>query len=233
MRRAAFVTAVTESLRDQIAALVPERSADVIAMGVDVDRFAPSPGRAKGGGPLRVVSVARLNYVKGHVYFLDAMARLVAEGVDLSYDIAGAGPHEGEIRAHVEALSLQDRVRLLGAISEDAVVDLLRGADVFALTSFGQGEAAPVAVMEAMACGLPVICSRIGGTGAMIEDGVDGLLVAQRDVGSILAALRRLAVEPGFRAEIGAAARRSALARFDYRVKAGQLRAAIEAAQSS
>jgi glycosyltransferase involved in cell wall biosynthesis len=84
--------------------------------------------------------------------------------------------------------------------------------------------------MEAMACGLPVICSRIGGTGAMIADGVDGLLVPQRDPAAIAAAIARLDDDPRLRRRIGAAARRTAEARFDYRALAERLGAEIRKA---
>jgi len=226
MRRAAFITAVTEPLRDQIAAIAPDRDARVIPMGVDVDRFLPSSA-PRHDRAMRIVSIARLNYVKGHVHVLEAMARLRAEGAALCYDIAGSGPYEAEIRARIEALGLGDVAVLHGSLSEQAVLALLRDADVFALASFGQGEAAPVAVMEAMACGVPVICSRIGGTGAMIVDGEDGFLTPQQDVDAIAAALRRLAEDPALRARIGGAAREAAVRRFDYRMKAAELADAI------
>ena len=105
---------------------------------------------------------------------------------------------------------------MLGQIGEDRVLDLLRRADLFALTSVGKGEAAPVSVMEAMACGLPVICSAIGGTPDMIEDGVDGFLTGQEDVDAIAAALGRLAAEPDLVRAMSAAARASAMAKFSH-----------------
>jgi glycosyltransferase involved in cell wall biosynthesis len=230
MTHAAFVTAVTAPLRDQIEAAAPGRDALVISMGVDADRFAPSAPRKSDDGSLHAVSIARLNYVKGHVYFLEAMARLVGEGLDIRYTIAGDGPHRAEVVAAITRLGLDDRVTMAGSISEDTVVSLLQSADVFALTSFGKGEAAPVAVMEAMACGAPVICSRIGGTADMIVDGEDGFLTPQQDVDAIATALERLARDPALRARIGAAARAAALARFDYRAKARALCDALRAA---
>ena len=84
-------------------------------------------------------------------------------------------------------------------------------------------DSAPVAVMEAMACGLPPICSIIGGTPDMITDGVDGFLVPQEDVAAIAAATRTLATDPDRRAAMGAAARATALRAFDHRVNAQKL----------
>jgi glycosyltransferase involved in cell wall biosynthesis len=77
--------------------------------------------------------------------------------------------------------------------------------------------------MEAMSCGLPPICSIIGGTADMIEDGTDGFLVPQEDVATITAATRKLATDPALRARMGAAARQSAQTHFDHRANALKL----------
>ena len=230
MARAALVTAVTRPLAAQIAQAAPGRVAPVIWMGVDMDRFAPPEAPKARGGALHAVAIARLNLVKGHRFFLEAMARARAEGIDIRCTIAGEGPYRAELEREIVAFGLSDHVTLLGAVSQDRVRTLLQEADLLALTSVGQGEAAPVAVMEAMACGLPVICSRIGGTTDMIDDGVNGILVDQKDVDGIHAALVRLAREDGLADRISAAARDHARAVFDYRAKALQLREAIVAA---
>lgn len=225
--RASFAVAVTRPLVEQIAR-VSDTKTHEISMGVDVERFTPAPARPDAhAGPLRAISVTRLNRMKGHAFFLEAMARLVAEGIDIQYSIAGEGPHREEIEATIRRLGLDERVRLLGAVSDERVLDMLHRSDVLVLSSHLQGEAAPVAVMEAMACGLPVICSRIGGTPDMIEDGVDGLLVAQRDIDALAQATRLLASDPLERARLGLAARQTACRKFDYRIKAAQLAAAI------
>lgn len=140
------------------------------------------------------------------------------------------GPYKPEIEAEIARLSLNDAVTLTGAVPEEQVLAALRAADVLVLSSFGQGEAAPVAVMEAMATGCPVICSRIGGTADMIRDGEDSYLVAQEDVAAITARLAELATNPDQHARISAAARQSAVANFDYRARAAQLKDAISAA---
>lgn len=227
--RAAFVSAVTRPLAEEIRAVRADVPAPVIMMGVDTDRFRPAP-RGPRPGPFEVVSVARLNPTKGHRFFLRALAALRDRGgPGIRYRIAGDGPAEADIRAEIETLCLGDRVEMLGALSEDRVLALLQGADALALTSIGQGEAAPVAVMEAMACGLPVISSIIGGTPDMIEDGVDGLLVPQQDVTAIAGALEHLVSDPDAAARIGAAARETALEKFGYRANAAKLLAQIRA----
>ncbi|MHA6325518.1 glycosyltransferase [Roseivivax sp. CAU 1753] len=228
---ATLVTTVTRPLRDEVLAVAPGRHVPVITMGVETARFAADRTDRPDGAPVEFLSVSRLNPVKGHVFFLQALRRLVDEGHALRYTIAGSGPAEGAIRAEIARLGLQDHVAMVGPLSQDAVRDALQAADVFVLTSFGHGEAAPVAVMEAMAAGLPVICSRIGGTADMIADGEDGLLVAQRDVDAIGDAARRLCVDAGLRQRIGVAARARAQRDFDTAATARALWDAIGAAR--
>jgi glycosyltransferase involved in cell wall biosynthesis len=224
---ACFVSAVTRPLAAEIAAVAPGLRAPVIMMGVDTDDFLPpEPARLRpDGAPFRFVSVARLNMTKGHRFVLRAMAALAAEVPDLQveYRIVGEGPARDEIAAEIAALGLSASAHLDGSRSEDEVRAILADADALALTSVGEGEAAPVAVMEAMAMGVPVIVSRIGGTPDMIVDGVDGILVRQEDVAAIAGAIRRLASDPAAAQAMGAAARRSAVERFDYRVNAALL----------
>lgn len=224
--RARFVQAVTRPLREEILTVSPKARVPVITMGVDTARFRPASDA--GRAVPQFVSIARLNMTKGHVFFLRAMRQVLDQGYELTYAIAGDGPARDMIQTEVAALGLEAEVRFLGAISQDEVLQVLQGADGFVLTSFGHGEAAPVAVMEAMAVGLPVICSRIGGTADMITDGVDGLLVAQQDVSAIGNALRKLVEDPALRRRIGEAARTRAVAQFDARATARQLLSSLD-----
>lgn len=226
---AAFCVGVTAPLTDEIRRIYPG-PVHLIPMGVDVARFRPR-GDARPERPLTVVTVARLNWTKGHRFVLAAMARARDRGLAVRYLIAGDGPYRAALEGEIAELDLGAQVELLGQIGEDAVLDLLARADVFALTSVGQGEAAPVSVMEAMACGLPVICSAIGGTPDMIEDGTDGFLVAQEDVAAIEAALVRLAAAPDLGAAMAQAARAAAVARFSHVTSAARLLEAVAAAQ--
>lgn len=223
MAGASFVSAVTaplqKSLRAEISATQPY---PVIWMGVDTDRFKPEPAlRAKRpSGRFDVITVARLNNTKGHRFFLRAMAELRASGIDIHYRIAGEGPERAAIETEIEVLGLGEHVTLLGSVDESVVLSLMQSADALALTSIKKGEAAPVAIMEAMSCGLPAICSIIGGTPDMIKDGVDGFLVPQEDVDAIREATRILATDPARRTGMGAAARQTAQEKFDHRVNA-------------
>jgi glycosyltransferase involved in cell wall biosynthesis len=225
MGRAAFVVAVTRPLQRQVCDHMGWDESRVLLcwMGVNTDIFTPSAAAENEADPLRVVTVARLNATKGHLFALEAIRNLKLLGVRCRYKIVGDGPHGNALVRNVAELGLESDVEFTGSLSEPEVRDALLGSQVFVLPSFGLGEAAPVSVMEAMACGLPVICSRIGGTADMITTGVDGFLVGQRDTGEIEAAIRLLASDSATRRRISLAARQRAIEQFDYRICAQRL----------
>lgn len=234
MARAVVVSCVTRPLREQVrrATGLPDEQLPVVWMGVNTDAFRLVCPRPKGVRCLKLLTVARLNVTKGHVYALQALREAIDRGCDLVYEIVGEGPHRAEIEAEVARLQLSDRVSLVGTLGEAEVLDRLRKADVFVLPSFGFGEAAPVSVMEAMACELPVVASVIGGTPDMITDGTDGILVTQCNVRALADAFVRLHADPTLCERLGRAARARAVDQFDYKRTAGALCAAIAAALS-
>jgi len=229
MARATFVSTDGPHLREQILEatdLPPER---IIPnwMGLDTERFRDA-GRAPGEpGRVRLLSVARLNHSKGHRYALAAMRRVLDEGFDLRYILVGEGPDRAHVEHEVRELGISDRVELKGTCSEAEILDELNRADVFVLPSIGIGEAGPISLMEAMACGLPAVVSIIGATPHMITDGVDGILVPQADVDGLATAFRRLAESPEERRRLGTAARQRATVQFDIRQTAARIREAI------
>ncbi len=229
MAGAKLVAAVTRPLQRDVQEQVgvPAERTALLWMGVDTDAFRADGSRAYEPNRLHLVTVARLNETKGHVHALAAMRTALDRGCDIRYTIAGEGPHRKAIEAKIEELRLGDRVEMTGTMSEGAVRAQLQRADAFVLPSFGLGEAAPVSVMEAMACGLPVVVSIIGGTPDMIADGVDGLLIPQQDEPKLADAFIRLARDPEERRRLGRAARARAVSAFDARQTARRLLEAI------
>ena len=228
--RASFVACVTRPLQDQVrkATGLPVTRVPLLCMGVDTARFRDVGARRAVPGALTILTVARLNPAKGHRFALQALAKVLKTGVDAQFLIAGEGPERQNIETEIGRLELRDRVKMLGNLSEDEILSLLQVSDALVLSSNGAGEAAPVSVMEAMACGLPVVCSRIGGTADMIADGVDGFLVEQEDVGGIAARLIQLARDVELRHRMGLEARARAIKEFDCRPLAARLVKLIE-----
>jgi glycosyltransferase involved in cell wall biosynthesis len=113
--------------------------------------------------------------------------------------IVGDGPGADNLRAQVKALDIESRVRMPG--NQDDVVPWLRAFDVFALPSYAN-EGVPQAIMQAMACGLPVVSTPVGSIDELVRDGDTGLFVPPRDVPALRAALERLRADPGLRSSL-------------------------------
>jgi len=183
----------------------PGEKVEVVYNAVDVERAAVDapPGlREKLGGsetrPL-VLTPARLNPQKGHRVLLEA----VAEVPDALFLLAGDGPERAPLEAEAERLGVADRVRFLGR--REDVPQLLAACDVFALPSLYEGSS--LAVLEAMAAGIPIVSSAIGGTDELIDDGRSGLLVPPGDAKALAAALRQLLGDAELRRDLADRAR--------------------------
>jgi glycosyltransferase involved in cell wall biosynthesis len=125
--------------------------------------------------------------------------------------IVGEGPDRPRLEQEIRALGVTERVRLVGERYD--VPQLLAEADVFALSSASEGM--PVSVLEAMAAGLPVVSSRVGGVPELVVDGETGILVRPGDASALAAALSSLIADPAERRRLGAAGRARAEERFD------------------
>ena len=151
-------------------------------------------------GIVRILSVGSLLEVKGHRYLIEACSLLGAKGVDFLCEIIGEGPLLSELKLQIFKSNLRQRVVLAGGMSRDAVADQLARTDIFILPSVraarGSREGIPVALMEAMAAGLPVVASRISGIPELVKDGRTGLLVMPRDSHGIARAIEVLINDP-------------------------------------
>jgi glycosyltransferase involved in cell wall biosynthesis len=229
MQCATFVAAAARPMEREIVDVVglSEHRVCTCWMGVETDLMVP-PSHKEPSISFNITTVARLNRAKGHENVLRAMALLVREGLDIRYAIVGTGPYESSLKRIVLELGLLDRVEFTGTLGEDEVKAVLHRSDAFVLASVGLGEASPVAVMEAMSIGLPVICSLIGGTAQMITDGVDGFLVEKHDIDGIASRLRLLVSSQELRKRLGIAARLRAVNTFDVSRTAAKLLKQIE-----
>jgi glycosyltransferase involved in cell wall biosynthesis len=188
---------------------VESTSIAVIPNGVNLAAYA-HPGRAR---PLRtVITVANLRPEKCHEVLLSAAASLTHQYPALRFQIVGAGPGRAALEQLTAVLGLGGHVEFLG--HREDVPSLLAAADAFVLPS--RSEAFPNGAIEAMAAGLPVIASAVGGLPDLIEDGRTGILVPPGDAPALAAALRSLIDDP-LRAEaIGLAARAEVRQRYSF-----------------
>jgi colanic acid/amylovoran biosynthesis glycosyltransferase len=232
IRSATFVACISDYCRAQLMKLVEPRHWDklsVVRCGLDFDRLPDrdlgeelagrddADGRAP--GPLRVLSVGRLVADKGQLLLVQAVAALRARGVDVTLTLVGDGPDRGALTDAVRRLGIGESVLLAGAVDQGRLPELYLSSDVFCMPSFAEG--LPVVLMEAMAHGLPVIATRIAGVSELVQDGVNGAVVAAGRVDLIVDALARLAADPELRARWGAAGRHGV--RDDHDIRASAL----------
>jgi len=182
----------------------------VIPNGVDLDEFehALPVTRYRDGIP-NILFVGRLENRKGVMYALKAYRQLRKRGVNCRLLLAGAGPQEREVRRYIATRRLQG-VELLGRISEEDKVRYFATADVYVSPATGQ-ESMGVVLLEALAAGLPIVCSDIHGYKGVVRRGEQALLVPPRDVHALTEALARLLLDPDLRARMGASARERAI----------------------
>lgn len=225
---AKFIACVTDALckqvREQVPGLADPR---LIRMGIELDASNHKGTEWSAPRMLKIVTVARLNAMKGHRHAIAAVGELINRGFQVHYDIIGDGEHFGEIARSIAEAGLQQHVTMLGAIANDQIGKRLADYDAYVLPSIGLGEAAPVAVMEAMSIGIPVICSIIGGTPEMIRHEETGFLFAQGDEAALADILGHLAEDPALRQRVGRAGQAHAHAHFLTSVSAADLAGCI------
>jgi colanic acid/amylovoran biosynthesis glycosyltransferase len=213
LRRADVVICNSDFTRSQLMRLADPKQWNklrVVRCGVDSRRFAPPPRRLA-GGPLRVLTVARLVRAKGHAVLLEALASLRDEGIETVTSFVGDGPERERLERLARELRLE--VRFTGAVGHDELPAYYDDAQVFCLPTLDEGLG--VVLLEAMASGLPVVSSRLMGVPEVVRDGESGLLVSPGRSDELEDALRRLAGAPELREQMGRTGRKMAVEDFD------------------
>lgn len=167
-----------------------------IPNGVDTRRFYPNASH-KGG--TKIIFVGRLIFNKGPQFLVDVIPEVLKHQPAARFEIVGDGPLRRKLEARVRNQGLNDHIRFLG--QRDDVERLLAEADIFARPSLLEGM--PLTVLEAMACGLPVIATPVGGTTELVKDGVNGYLVEPGDRRQLAERLCALLADKDLRLEMG------------------------------
>jgi len=204
---ASFVVMISEYNKRFVSEKVGEQSSDkmrVIHCGVDLDYFTRSAEKTHNDS-FCILCVASLREVKGHRYLLEACRYLKDSKMTFVCHLVGEGQLRHEIEKQIADLNLTDMVIMHGALPRQEVIKLMQQADVMVLSSIqasqGEREGIPVVLMEAMACELPVIASRISGIPELVANGKTGILVSPGNSRAIAESLQKLRAEPenGFR----------------------------------
>jgi glycosyltransferase involved in cell wall biosynthesis len=190
-QRAAGIVAVARALRDRLVALgVPRERIEVLRNGVDLEFFRETDRantrRRLGFRRTTLLSVGNLLPLKGH----DLAVRALALLPDADLIIVGDGPERGRLGALVAELKLGDRVSFAGALAQEDLREYYGSADALVLASSREGW--PNVLLESMACGTPVIASRVGGTPEVVAAPEAGELMAERTAEALARAVRGL-----------------------------------------
>ena len=230
-RRVSGLLAHSHEIRDELVSLgVSVERITLSHSGIWVAQVAnpneyPTGDRHRGAATdssFTVVCVGRLHEMKGQRHLIEAMRLLPSESLVRTV-LAGDGPDRDELR-RLAAASLRE-IEFAGEVSHDTLVQLLHRADLFVLPSVslaGQRESTPTALLEAMAAGLPIVTTPSGGIKDIIKDGVNGIVVPERDADALAKAVARLASDSKMRSEMAARNRLEAAA-FDWSTVAGNI----------
>lgn len=241
LRRARFVSCISQWHRAFYAAIAPADASrfQVIRCGVDVDAWRVAPARTHPpDAPFEILTLCRLVEKKGVDTLLRALHLLrQTPGRPWRLTIAGTGPAEDDLRRLARELHCDDAVQWLGAVDNQAVPALLAQSDLFALPckqdAQGDRDGIPVVLMEAMACGLPVISGDLDAIRELIRDGVNGHLIDGRDPAALADRLRQLACDPTLARRLALAGRARVEEEFALALNVDRLERALAASGAS
>jgi glycosyltransferase involved in cell wall biosynthesis len=233
---ARFVVTISDFNRALVERLYGRAAAEktlVIPCGVDPRLFRPRERRRR-DGVFRVACVAGLRDYKGHRFLVEACALLARRGVPVHATLVGDGPERAAVEAQLAAEGLEGHIELLGNQPQDRIRAVLDAVDAVVLPSVrtpqGMMDGIPVALMEAMAAGIPVVSTNVSGIPELVVDGETGLIAPEQDATALAAALERLHRDPALARRLAAAGRRHVLRRFNLVANAARLRAQLAAA---
>jgi glycosyltransferase involved in cell wall biosynthesis len=237
MRAARFVVTCTDANREHLLKVEPRAKVHCVYHGLNAE-FAELLGAAGGAarpsvkkeGRLRALGVGRLVEKKGFDVLVEACGILRRREVPFEAVIVGErGEHEAEIRRRIEALNLGDSIRLAGPLEQERLLEEYRSAGVFCLPcrvlDNGDRDGIPNVLVEAMACGLPVVTTHVSGIPEIIKDGVNGQLVPPDDPAALADALLRIDADRQLARRLSIQARATVRERFDGDRFAAQLAA--------
>jgi glycosyltransferase involved in cell wall biosynthesis len=208
LAHAAAIIATTEELRARAARLNPR--VQVIPNGVDTGLFTPGQRARRGAGPRRILYVGRLSPEKNLETVVAATASLGAPAI---VTMVGVGPLRDPLEAQARAHGVL--IELPGVVDQRRLPDVYRSADVFVLASFTEGH--PKVLLEAMACGVPVVASDCPGNRSLVENGRTGLLFDPRRPDELAACLERVLDDEALALRLGQAGRALVESRYDLR----------------
>ena len=227
LRDCRWLVTCTAANREHLGALAPDpHRVELLYHGLDFDRFpcpphaTPDADGSDACAPVVILSVGRAVEKKGYDDLLEALARL-PPGLSWRFEHVGGGGDLDGLTKQAQALGLSERITWLGPLTQDAVLERYRRSDLFVLASRiandGDRDGLPNVLMEAQSQGVACLATRVSAIPELIEDGVTGSLVDERDVPGLARELERLILDPQRRTVLGRAGQRRVRERFHFR----------------
>ena len=212
LKYAKFIACISHYCRSQV--MLFSESQDwhklkVVHCGIDFNHYQAiqAPSDKTSDTPVKLIYVGRLAHEKGVSVLIRSLIKLKQEGVAYELTLVGDGPERRELEKLVASQGLQANIIFHGYADQNTVRQKLLASDIFVLPSFAEG--VPVSFMEAMASGVPVVGTNVGGVSELIEHGVTGLVVPPADEASLKLAINRYINDPDLRQQVRLAARMS------------------------
>lgn len=226
-KRAAGVTACSPELYQAALQLGAPAETRLLLWGANPNKFSPSQRTQEARimfsanqGQLLIVALGRMVYKKGFATLIAAMPSILDEFPNANFLLGGEGLLKQQLSQKAAALGISDRVSFPGDIQWDRVPELLASADIFVLPSqrdeYGNSDALPTVLLEAMSSGVAVVASDIGAISLVLEDGKTGLIVPPGEPTALAQAILTLATDSDRRASMGEAARQAVIERFNW-----------------
>lgn len=218
---AAFVVTCTGHNKEYLSQLSNGTEILKVYHGIDLSLFSPGEPRFAPKAPYRILSVARLTGKKGLPDVFRALALLKGKGLDFRYELVGEGEDRETLGGLAHSLGIGDRVKFLGSLPHEVVLDHYRSADVFVLgcrvMENGDRDGIPNVLVEAMAMGVPVVATTVSAIPELVDDGETGLLAAPGDAAGLAGALARILTDEALRRRLIPAALERVRTGFDNR----------------
>jgi glycosyltransferase involved in cell wall biosynthesis len=231
MKASAVVTccSANEAYLNEVLPANTHAKIRLVHHGIDLQGIHPADPQGyppQGAVPL-ILTAGRLVKKKGFPDLVQALALLKQDGIRFQCRIYGDGPLQTELAAQIVQLGLQGEVCLAGAYTQSQIMEIFSKAALFALTPIippdGDRDGIPNVLIEAMACGVPVVSTAVAGIPELVRHGQNGFLSTAHDVAEIKVGMQTLLCDEVLRHRMGAAARQTVCAEFDQRVSAKAL----------
>ena len=230
LESASFVAAISEFNRNYLAEKVGERisgKTHIVHCGIEPKIYKPTPLPRKTGGLLEIIHIGSLQPYKGQRYLIEACQHLRENNIPFRCQIIGGGEEKESLTKLINTLGLEFEIILLGNKTQQEVAHLLSTAHCYVqpsiITSAGKMEGIPVALMEAMACQLPVVATSLSGVPELVRPGETGYLVPPEDARAIADALMSIHHDPDRAAILAANGRSFVMQSFELKANVSKL----------